>query len=193
MKRALLLVAVGATVMGPSPAFVHEATAASRPPAEAAARRPQAPRPPVRRALRPVVRYAGAGAWSLADVDMVQQFFARRFGRPLPVSAWGQTVVHDRLGLDHRDAFDVALHPDSAEGRALMAFLRSEGIPFVGVRSRIRGLSTGAHIHVGPESGRLPRPRQPVNVARSKPERSALRAPPPSVSLLRSVRRRARA
>ena len=183
MKRALLLMAVGATligatVIGPSPAFMHEATtaspAASRPPAAATARRPQAPRPPARRRLSPVVRYAGAGAWSLADADTVQQFFVRRFGRPLPVSAWGQTVVHDRLGLDHHDAFDVALLPDSAEGRALMAFLRSEGIPFVAVRSRIRGLSTGAHIHVGPESGRLPRSRQPVNVERSKPERSAL-------------------
>ncbi len=74
MKRALLLMAVGATligatVIGPSPAFVHEATtaspAASRPPAEATARRPQAPRPPARRRLNPVVRYAGAGAWSL--------------------------------------------------------------------------------------------------------------------------------
>lgn len=178
MRHALLLVAVGATVIGPSPAFVHEAAtgspAASRPPAEATARRPQAPRPPARRRLSPVVRYAGTGAWSLADADTVQQFFARRFGRPLPVSAWGQTVVHDRLGLDHHDAFDVALHPNSAEGRALMAFLRSEGIPFVAVRSRIRGLSTGAHIHVGPESGRLPRSRHPVDVTRSKPERSAL-------------------
>ena len=178
MKRALLLVAVGATFVGPSPAVVHGATtaspAASRPPSEATARRPRAPQPPARRRLSPVVRYAGAGAWSLADADTVQQFFARRFGRPLPVSAWGQTVVHDRLGLDHHDAFDVAVHPDSAEGRALMAFLKSEGIPFVAVRSRIRGLSTGAHIHVGPESGRLPRSRHPVNVARSKPARSAL-------------------
>ena len=178
MKRALLLVAVGATVIGPSPAFVPEATtaspAASRPPAEAAARRPQAPRPSARRRLSPVVRYAGTGAWSLADADTVQQFFARRFGRPLPVSAWGQTVLHDRLRLDHRNAFDVAVHPGSAEGRVLMAFLRSEGMPFVAVRSRMRGASTGAHIHVGPESGRLPRSRQPVNVERSKPERSAL-------------------
>jgi len=186
MKRALLLMAVGATligatVFGPSPAFVHEATtaspAASRPPAEATARQPQAPRPPARRRLSPVVRYAGTGAWSLADADTVLQFFVRRFGRPLPVSAWGQTVVHDRLGLDHHDAFDVALLPDSAEGRALMAFLRSEGIPFVAVRSRLRGLSTGAHIHVGPESDRLPRPRHAVSVAKGKAERNAPRPP----------------
>ena len=161
MKRAFLLVVAGATFVGLIPAFAHEA-----------------PRPPARRPLSPVVRYAGTGAWSLADAETVlQHFFARRFGRPLPVSAWGQTVVHDRLGLDHRDAFDVALHPDSAEGRALMAFLRSAGIPFVGVRSRIRGLSTGAHIHVGPESGRLPRPRHAVSVAKSKPERNAPRPP----------------
>ena len=53
-----------------------------------------------------------------AAVDGLDRFFVSRFARSLPVSALGQTPVHDRLGLDHRRALDVAVHPDSAEGRA---------------------------------------------------------------------------
>ena len=73
------------------------------------------------------VHYRGAARWSLAEAPKVQDFFARRFGRPLPVSAFGQSPVHDRLGFDHRDAIDVAVPPDSPEGGALMAFLRGAG------------------------------------------------------------------
>ena len=47
------------------------------------------------------------------------------------MSAYGQTALHDRMGLDHRDALDVAVHPDSPEGRALMEYLREAGIPFI--------------------------------------------------------------
>jgi hypothetical protein len=122
--------------------------------AEAAAREWLAAHPPAREEPVALVRSAGAGAWSLAGAAKVQGFFARQFGRPLPVSAWGQTVVHDRLGFDHRNALDVAVHPDSREGEALMAFLKSAGIPFVAIRSLVPGRATGAHIHVGPESPR---------------------------------------
>jgi hypothetical protein len=102
-----------------------------------------------------LVRFNGAASWSLRDVPALERRFAEAFGRGLPISAFGQTKVHDRLGLDHRSAVDVAVHPDSAEGRWLMQYLRDAGIPFIGVRAAVAGASTGAHVHVGPESGRL--------------------------------------
>jgi hypothetical protein len=102
-----------------------------------------------------LVHYRGPARWSLAEAPKVQGFFARRFGRPLPVSAFGQTPVHDRLGFDHRDAIDVAVTPDSPEGVALMAFLRGAGISFLAFRAPVKGEATGAHIHVGPPSRRL--------------------------------------
>jgi len=98
------------------------------------------------------VHYRGPARWSLAQAPQVQGFFARRFGRPLPVSAFGQTAVHDRLGFDHRDAIDVAITPDSPEGAALMVFLRGAGISFLAFRGAVPGEATGAHIHIGEAS-----------------------------------------
>jgi hypothetical protein len=102
-----------------------------------------------------LVRFNGATAWSLRNVAALEQRFAEAFGRALPISAYGQTKVHDRLGLDHRTALDVAVHPDSPEGQWLMRYLRGAGIPFIGVRGVVPGASTGAHVHVGPASPRL--------------------------------------
>src|SRR6266850_2048768 len=102
-----------------------------------------------------LVRFAGAAPWSLKDVPSLEQRFTEAFGRSLPISSFGQTKVHDRLGLDHRAAIDVAVHPDSAEGRWLMQYLRQSGIPFIGVRGEVPGSSTGAHVHVGNPSPRL--------------------------------------
>jgi hypothetical protein len=101
-----------------------------------------------------LVRFNGAAKWSLENVPQLQAFFMGRFGRALPISALGQTAVHDRMKFDHRDAIDVPIHPDSAEGHALMAHLRSAGIPFIAFRGRVPGLATGAHIHVGKPSDR---------------------------------------
>jgi hypothetical protein len=101
------------------------------------------------------VRFNGPARWSLAAVPKLEQLFTAAFGRGMPVSALGQTSVHDRLRLDHRGAIDVAVHPDSAEGRWLMEYLRRTGISFIGVRSAVPGSSTGAHVHVGPPSLRL--------------------------------------
>jgi len=102
-----------------------------------------------------LVRFNGTASWSLRNVAALEQRFLEAFGRVLPISAYGQTKVHDRLGLDHRTAIDVAVHPDSAEGQWLMRYLRNAGIPFVGVRAVVPGASTGAHVHVGPASPRL--------------------------------------
>lgn len=175
MKRSILLVAVGVTVIALGPAFAADVKmrAVARGTADVLSQRPT-PKPPVRARLNALVRYAGTSDWSLADAEAVQEFFATRFGRPLPVSAWGQTAVHDRLGLDHRNALDVAVHPDGREGRALMTFLRNSGIPFVAVRSRVPGSSTGAHIHVGQASERIPPAWRAANIARIKAERDVL-------------------
>jgi len=82
------------------------------------------------------VRFRGAASWSLADTPRLDRFFRERFGRALPVSAYGQTPVHDRLHLDHHQALDVAVHPDSPEGAALLSFLRGAGISFIRVPGR---------------------------------------------------------
>jgi hypothetical protein len=96
--------------------------------------------------------------WSLADSKKVENFFFTRFGRPLPTSAFGQSDIHDRWGLDHRQGLDVGLHPDSPEGIALVDFLRGEKIPFLVFRHAIPGVATGPHIHIGFPSHRyLPR------------------------------------
>jgi hypothetical protein len=103
-----------------------------------------------------LVRFSGLAEWSLtSDTPKLQRFFESRFGRALPISAFGQTALHDRMGFDHRNALDVALHPDSREGRALMGFLRTSGIPFIAAWGSVPGATSGAHIHVGQPSPRL--------------------------------------
>ena len=59
------------------------------------------------------------------------------------------------MGFDHRHAIDVAVHPDSPEGQALIFYLRGEGIPFLAFRQAVPGSATGAHIHIGRPSHRL--------------------------------------
>ena len=86
--------------------------------------------------------------------------FSERFGHPLPVSAFGQTPVHDELGFNHRNALDVAVHPDTPEGQALMTWLRGERISFVAFRQAVTGKATGAHVHVGEPSSRLAMPQR---------------------------------
>jgi len=103
-----------------------------------------------------LVRFNGMAQWTLAlGTPRLQQFFLARFGRALPISAFGQTALHDRMGFDHRNALDVAVHPDSPEGRALMEHLRSAGIPFMAAWGAVPGSASGAHIHVGQPSPRI--------------------------------------
>jgi hypothetical protein len=103
-----------------------------------------------------LIRYNGPAAWSLKpDTARLRQFFAARFGRPLPVSAFGQTPLHDRMGFDHKDALDVAVHPDSPEGRALIDYLRAARIPFIASWGAVPGSASGAHLHIGQPSPRI--------------------------------------
>ena len=109
------------------------------------------PKPEGEPATQPPAR---EGKWTLAEATKVEQFFVSKFKRPLPLTAFGQSDLHTRWGLDHRNGMDVGLHPDSVEGRALIEFLRAESIPFLVFRGPVPGVATGPHIHVGNRSSR---------------------------------------
>jgi hypothetical protein len=100
------------------------------------------------------IRYKGASTWSLTDAWRVQQFFANNFKRPLPIGAFGQSALHDRWCLDHHNALDVGLNPDSLEGQSLMNFLERSKIPFTAFRYAVNNSATGPHIHIGVPSRR---------------------------------------
>jgi len=109
-----------------------------------------------RKLLKPTsMRYTGMAGWALSNIGSVQSFFSSTFGRPLPISTMGQSATHNAMRWDHRNSADVGIHPDSGEGRALIAFLQSKGIPFLAFRGAIPGVSTGPHIHIGYPSSRL--------------------------------------
>jgi hypothetical protein len=114
------------------------------------------PRPGEERRTDDHIVFGGGSPWSLGRAVAIERFFAARFGRTLPVSARGQTELHDRLGFDHRHALDVAVHPDTVEGRALLDYLKRERIPFIAFRHAERGAATGAHVHIGEPSARKP-------------------------------------
>jgi hypothetical protein len=105
----------------------------------------------------PAAVVAGSGRWKISDSTRVEDFFMSRFKRALPLTAFGQSELHNRWGLDHRNSMDVGLHPDSVEGKALIKFLISEQIPFLAFRTSVPGVATGPHIHVGNGSHRITR------------------------------------
>lgn len=108
------------------------------------------------------IRYGGSRTWSLSDAAGINQFFVRRFGRALPVGSFGQSLLHDRWGYDHRNAMDVDICPNSADGQALMEYLRANGIPFTAFHVAAPGKATGPHIHIGLPSHRIT-PAWPAN------------------------------
>jgi hypothetical protein len=97
-------------------------------------------------------RYDGDGVFTLGTFSRVEAEFERHFGKPLPVSAMGETSLHRALGFDHRGRVDVAIHPDLPEGRWLLEFLHQNRIPYFAFRQAVPGKATGAHIHIGPIS-----------------------------------------
>ncbi len=100
------------------------------------------------------IRYTGAGSWVLSQAGRIEGFFQQTFKHPLPIAVFGQGAIHNQWHLDHRNAMDISLNPDGAEGQALMAYLRSNGIPFSAFRGAIPGVATGPHIHIGMPSHR---------------------------------------
>ncbi len=100
------------------------------------------------------IRYNGVGAWALAQAPKIETFFQQTFKRPLPIAVFGQGAIHNQWRLDHRNAMDISLNPDGAEGQALINFLQQNGIPFSAFRTAIPGVATGPHIHIGRPSHR---------------------------------------
>jgi hypothetical protein len=99
-------------------------------------------------------RFDGDGIFSTARFSAVEKAFVDQFGKPLPVSAKGETAVHRSLGFDHRGRVDVALTPDQPEGAWLRQYLTEHKIPFFAFRQAVPGKATGAHFHLGPMSTR---------------------------------------
>lgn len=100
------------------------------------------------------IRFNGGPGWKLSEAYKIQRFFSDTFKRELPIAVFGQGSIHDRWRLDHHNAMDIQLHPDSAEGQALLNFLQRNGVPFSAFRSAIPGTATGPHIHIGRPSHR---------------------------------------
>src|ERR1044071_2691701 len=46
------------------------------------------------------------GKWRLSEAGKVKAFFFTKFNKPLPLSAFGQSELHTRWGLDHRNGMD---------------------------------------------------------------------------------------
>jgi len=100
-------------------------------------------------------RYEGDGTFSMGTFARVESDFEKHFGKPMPVSAMGETAVHRSLGFDHRGRVDVAIHPDQPEGHWLLEYLTDHRIPYFAFRHAVPGKATGAHIHIGPGSTRI--------------------------------------
>jgi hypothetical protein len=122
------------------------------------AEHPTEPSPVVEHTLEasPVAeRYDGNGVFTPEIFAHIQSAFDLRFGKPLPVSANGETAVHRAMGFDHRGRVDIALRPDQPEGIWLRDYLRTHQVPYFAFNQAVPGKATGAHIHLGPMSGRL--------------------------------------
>ncbi len=105
-----------------------------------------------------VERFDGNGIFTDEIFQRTNAAFEAEFGKPLPVSAMGQTEIHRELGFDHRGRVDVALYPDQPEGQWLIRYLTLHRIPFFAFREALPGKATGAHIHLGTASPPLTGP-----------------------------------
>lgn len=102
-----------------------------------------------------MIRYEGNGRFSLRDLPIITSEFEKQFHHALPISALGQTLVHQSMGLDHRNRVDVALNPDQPEGIWLRRLLERLHVPYLAFRNAVAGAATAPHIHIGTESTRL--------------------------------------
>jgi hypothetical protein len=102
-----------------------------------------------------MLRYDGKNAFKLEELPGIQSDFKAHFHHDLPVSALGQTLLHQSMGLDHRNKVDVALNPDQPEGIWLRAYLERMHISYLAFRNAVAGAATAPHIHIGSMSTRL--------------------------------------
>ncbi len=102
-----------------------------------------------------MIRYDGSGVFDLSELPAISSSFEKQFHRPLPISALGETRLHESMGLDHRNRVDVALNPEQPEGIWLRHFLERLRVPYLAFRSAVAGAATAPHIHIGTGSTRL--------------------------------------
>ena len=107
------------------------------------------------RAIGLADKFVGSGAFTEADLARMDSAFRTQFGRPLPVSTRGASTFHRAMGFDHRGRFDVAVVPENVEGVWIRNYLSAKNVSFFAFRSAVPGRATGAHIHIGPASGRI--------------------------------------
>ncbi len=101
-----------------------------------------------------MLKFEGSGHFDRQDFALIAAEFEQQFHYPLPVTAWGQTSLHNSLGLDHRGKIDVGLNPGEPEGLWLRHFLEEHQIPYIAFRSAVPGSATAPHIHLGTGSTR---------------------------------------
>jgi hypothetical protein len=100
--------------------------------------------------------YEGSGIFQESrDLKPLAIAFKKKFDRPLPISATGETDLHRAMGFDHTGRVDVAINPSDPEGVWLRRYLKSRQIPYYAFTRAIRGKATAAHIHIGTGSTRL--------------------------------------
>lgn len=95
------------------------------------------------------------GILSPGGLKRLETEYERTFGRPLPISAKGDTVFHRSIGFDHRGRIDVAVSPETSEGRWLRYWLDAARIPYIAFSSAVPGQATAPHVHIGPPSLKL--------------------------------------
>jgi hypothetical protein len=100
------------------------------------------------------IRFIGGPGWNIGEAYKIQRFFSETYRKELPIAVFGQGNIHNRWRLDHRNAMDISLHPDTPEGQGLLNFLQRNGIPYLAFRGAIPGTATGPHIHIGKPSHR---------------------------------------
>lgn len=115
----------------------------------------EAPKDPAAGDRPAMERFDGNGTFTRSEFNQIKAAFERQFGKPLPVSADGNTAVHRALGFDHSNRVDVALVPDTPEGVWLRHYLELSAIPYYAFRTFIPGKATAAHIHIGLPSNHL--------------------------------------
>jgi hypothetical protein len=119
------------------------------------------------------------GQWSISDAPKLKDWYSQTYGKDLPVSAFGESETHRAMGLDHSNSLDVALSPTSDEGKAFIAYLKQNNIPFLAYDRAVPGAATAAHIHVGfPSHGGVPAAFDLSDIAEDAPTQADDYGPP---------------
>lgn len=104
-----------------------------------------------------MLKFDGSGHFDKNDFEAIATGFEQQFHYPLPVTARGQTALHQSLRLDHHGKIDVGLNPEEPEGIWLRHFLEDHQIPYIAFRAAVPGSATAPHIHLGTASTRIVR------------------------------------